>query len=549
MADPEPDKRSRRPLRDRLIFRIGVGLGLGAAAILVAVVLWNGALQRERMTGLLQESAERAVETIKLSIRYAMLRNKATDVQRIIESIATQEDFERIRVFDRDGRIVMSTVKEEIATLVDRTAEQCIICHDLDPPRESVDRRFRVRGFQAPGGERMMGVTSPIRNEAACSACHEHPPERKVLGVLDVHLSREPVEAHVLASERQLGIGLAVAVACTALIAGLLVWRMVIRPVRALTHASVRARQGDLSTRVGADSRSELGTLSRAYNEMIAELEGSRRDLADWSRTLEERVEEKTSELRDAHRRMLVVEKMASLGKLAAVVAHEINNPLAGIGTYAKLLRKKLARGDDANPEADRILEMVEEESRRCGGIVRNLLLFSRDQAACYAEVDLAEVIERDIMLVRHRAELQEVELVVEVPDDLPTLSADRGQLQQLLLVLLMNGLEAMESGGTLTVTAAPIGNSGLRIEVEDTGCGIDPEEQAQVFEPFYTTKEQGAGVGLGLAVAYGIVERHGGSIRLTSAPGEGTRFTIHLPRRHPSPAGAAHAGATGETP
>ena len=264
------------------------------------------------------------------------------------------------------------------------------------------------------------------------------------------------------------------------------------------------------------------------------ELDRNRAELAEWSRTLERRVAEKTEELQDAHEKMLVVEKMASLGKLAATVAHEINNPLAGIGTYARLLRK--AKGH--NPRAERALAMIEEEAKRCGRIVRNLLLFSRDQGACFSEVKLAEIIDRDVMLVHHAADLGEVEIVIDIPEDLPPIHADRGQLQQLLLVLVMNAIEAMPNGGTLTIRARREPDGEIVLTVADTGCGIPPEQRAAVFEPFFTTKEEGRGVGLGLAVAYGIVERHGGRIELESEVDRGTTFTIHLPQvRVPLPA------------
>jgi two-component system NtrC family sensor kinase len=515
----------RRPLRQRLTFRLGLGLCLGAAAILVAVLALQLGLQREQMTELVRGSAERTVETIQRSMHDTMLRKGDKNVQAVVDSIGGQRDIERIRIFDRDGRVTASSDPEEIERLVDLDAEQCIVCHDTSPPRESVDPRYRVREFTR-NGNRLLAVTSPFRNTRECQACHEHPPERKVLGVLDVQLSLAPVEASLRASERQLGIGLTAAVVCVALLSAALVWWMVIRPVRALATATARVTQGDLTARVEVSSGDEVGALAASWNKMASELDRSRGELAGWSRTLEERVTEKTAELEAAHKGMLVVEKMASLGKLAAVVAHEINNPLAGIGTYAKLLRRRL--GED--PQYDRALEMIEEESKRCGRIVRNLLLFSRDQQACLADVDLSDIVDRVIMLVRHRAELGDVDIAADLPPDLPPLRADRGQLQQLLLVLCLNAIEAMPDGGTLSVGARVAADGAVRIEVSDTGSGIPEEQLAHIFEPFFTTKEQGQGVGLGLAVAYGIVERHHGRIGVASTPGEGTTFTLHMP-------------------
>jgi two-component system NtrC family sensor kinase len=504
---------------------------LGGAVILVAVFLWNVDLQREHMTDLVRGSAERTAETIQRSLHETMLRSGSDEVQEIIDRIVSQNYVERIRIFDLDGRVKASSDPTEISTLVDRTAEQCSVCHDVDPPRASLDPRFRVRQFESADGTRLLAVTSPFRNEEACGECHKHPSPRTVLGVLDVALSMEPVEASLQASERQLGTGIAVAIVCVALLAGVLVWRMVIRPVGRLTAATVSAGHGDLAARVDVDSNCELGSLARRWNEMMDELDHNRAELAQWSHTLELRVDEKTRELQNAHENMVVVEKMVSLGKLAATVAHEINNPLAGISTYARLLRKGLGE----NGKADRALAMMEDEAMRCGRIVRNLLLFSRDQAACFAEVKLSELIDRDVMLVQHGAALGAVEIQIDLADDLPSIHADRGQIQQLLLVLFMNAIEAMPNGGTLTISARRGRNDDVVLTVADTGCGIPPEQHAAVFEPFFTTKQEGQGVGLGLAVAYGIVERHGGRIELESAPDMGTTFTIRLPRTRPT--------------
>ena len=198
---------------------------------------------------------------------------------------------------------------------------------------------------------------------------------------------------------------------------------------------------------------------------MSDELSRARDALQEWNRALEARVDEKTQALEQAHGGMLVVEKMASLGKLAAVVAHEINNPLAGIRTYARVLRRGLAQKAEATgagapasspAETDRILGMMESEAARCGDIVRNLLLFSRESPARFAEADLRPVIERCLMLLRHQAELLGVTLEGEVAPDLPRIVCDASQIEQMLLALAMNGLEATPAGGLVRLSARP---------------------------------------------------------------------------------------------
>ncbi|MHC5212806.1 MAG: sensor histidine kinase, partial [Planctomycetota bacterium] len=269
----------------------------------------------------------------------------------------------------------------------------------------------------------------------------------------------------------------------------------------------------------------------------------ARDELQQWSHTLEHRVDDKTNELKLAHQRMLLVEKMASLGKLAAVVAHEINNPLAGIATSARLVAKRLGKaeaGAEPGPIDARtlqLLDLVEKEALRCGNIVRNLLLFSRESKTRFTEEDLLPVLDRCRLLVNHQAELADVEIRLDAPEELRSVTCDAAQVQQVLLALSIYAIEAMPTGGTLTLEVAEgLGDDGVVFRVGDTGCGIDPADLEHVFEPFFSTKEHGQGVGLGLAVVYGIVERHHGRILVDSTPGGGTTFTIHLPR-HPEAA------------
>jgi two-component system, NtrC family, sensor kinase len=531
-TEPAP----RRPLRRRLTFRLVAALCAGAAAILVAAGLWNVALQREHMTDLVRASADRGADVILRSTRAAMLDNRPAEVRRILGTIGSQPGIELIRIFDKQGRISASTRAEEIGTLVDQDAEQCYGCHRVGRPLERLEGVDRVRILRKDGG-RVLSVILPIRNEPDCStaACHVHDASKPVLGVLDYHTSLAAVDERIGASERQMAVGLGATVGAVLVLAGFLMWLLVLRPVRKFAVATRRVRQGDLTASVDVRSGDELGDLAGSWNRMLEELSRARRDLEDWSRTLEVRVEEATKELDTAHRRMLVVEKMASLGKLAAVVAHEINNPLAGIATYAKLLRRRLARGDAAeDPELTRALELVESEAIRCGGIVRNLLLFSRTPGARFVEEDVRPLLERCAALVRHQAEMQDVTVRVEVEPGLPKPSCDPSQVQQVVLALAMNALEATPKGGGVALRAARDGGTGVRIEVADTGCGIAAADLPHVFEPFFTTKAEGKGVGLGLAVVYGIVERHHGRIDVDTSPGVGTTFTVRLPLVQP---------------
>ena len=536
---------------------MGLGLGLGAAAILWLADQISLERQRTQVEGLVALSADRLADMARRATHDAMLRNDAEGVRRVVANIGSQEGVTRIRIYNKEGRVRVSSVPAEEGTLVDKRSDECIACHSGAQPKAGLERNDRIRMLRSSEGERILGIITPIHNEPACTACHVHPASQRVLGVLDVRLSMTQADAMVRASERQLTYGLVATGLAVVGLSFLLLWALVLRPVKRLRCAMDKAGAGDLSARVPVRSADEMGQLARSWNDMTSDLGRAREELEGLNRTLEERVDQKTRELEHTHHQMMVVEKMASLGKLAAVVAHEINNPLAGIRTYARLLRRQFASGTAAPPtpeqaaETDRILQMVDSEAGRCGDIVRNLLAFSRQSGARLAEEDLAPVVERCRMLLNHQAALLDVTLEARAAKDLPKIVCDAAQVQQVILALAMNALEATPADGRVSIEAARDGE-GVKLVVADTGWGIPCEHLDRIFEPFFTTKEAGKGVGLGLAVVYGIVNGHHGRIDVQSELGQGTTFTVHLPARQPEdgagrPGDGAPALAGGE--
>ncbi len=541
--------------RGSLALRLGTRLLAGSALVLLLAGVLTLRLERAHLTALVSASAERIAETIRSSAREDMLRNDAEGLRRTMANIAAQPGIVRIRVFNKEGRIRSSTAPGEVGALVDTRAEQCQGCHGPGRPLVALPRRDRVRLFEDQGGRHVLGVIAPIHNEPQCAAgCHVHPPQQRVLGVLDVQLSLDGVDQALRASQRQLALGLLLTAGGVALLAGGLVWRMVLRPLRELRGAIAAVEGGDLRAQVRLRSPDELGELAQGWNRMTGELLRARAELEEWNRGLEARVAEKTAELQRTHERLRLAEKLASLGQLAAVVAHELNNPLAGIRTFARLLLRRAESGAWGAPgggadDTRHVLEMVEGEAARCGDVVRDLLLFARASDARFAPAAPGPLLRRVAALLRHKAELGGVALECELPAALPQVECDAGQVEQVLLALALNALEATPAGGVVRLCARPAprdpelgGRDGVRLEVVDTGSGIPEELRARVFEPFVTTKEAGRGVGLGLAVAYGIVERHRGLIAFEPSPGGGTAFRVLLPCRRAQDGAAQEA-------
>jgi signal transduction histidine kinase len=263
----------------------------------------------------------------------------------------------------------------------------------------------------------------------------------------------------------------------------------------------------------------------------INRIEGERRARAELDKAYKE-LSEYGKRLRENQEQLIQAEKLTSLGQMAASIAHEVNNPLAGVLVYTQLLSKKIA-GDNMPKEiALDYLSKMETELTRSTRLIRNLLDFARQSPPALREVNANDVLGRALDLAAHSAELQNIQVIKELAPSLPPLMADFDQLQQVCTNLMLNAIQAMPEGGKLTLRTSA-DNSQLKIEVQDTGCGISPENMRKLFTPFFTTKGKGKGVGLGLAVAYGIIQRHQGKIEVQSKEGEGTLFTIYLPVHH----------------
>ena len=230
---------------------------------------------------------------------------------------------------------------------------------------------------------------------------------------------------------------------------------------------------------------------------------------------------------------LIQAEKLTSLGQMAAAIAHEINNPLAGVLVYTKLLMKKTDGNTLTKEDALGYLSKMEAEISHSSRIIRNLLDFSRQSEPVLRETDVNQAIEKALSLVAHQAQMQGVKVIKELRPSLPPTIADFDQLQQVFTNLILNAIQAMPQGGELTLRTTLVGDGKLKIDVQDTGCGISRENLRKLFTPFFTTKEKGKGVGLGLAVAHGIIERHKGKIEVQSEVGKGTTFSIYLRAGH----------------
>ncbi len=303
--------------------------------------------------------------------------------------------------------------------------------------------------------------------------------------------------------------------------------RNITRPIGEMVAATHNIIAGRFDQEVRSNSQGEIALLADSFNAMLKSLRQMKGDLEEWGRTLEQKVKQRTEELVAMQARVAQSERLASLGMLAAGVAHEVNNPLGGILALTSLTVEEM-RQDDPNREN---LEEVIRQTTRCRDIVRGLLEFSRQSKGNTEAVDLNKVLQATLSLVGKQALFFNINVVCELQPELPPVVADRSQFQQVFMNILMNAVQAMHERGTITiVTRYNTDGDSVEVSISDTGQGIPPEQIDRIFDPFFTTKESGHGTGLGLSIAYGIVTTHGGSIAVQSEIGKGTTFTIRMP-------------------
>jgi two-component system NtrC family sensor kinase len=303
--------------------------------------------------------------------------------------------------------------------------------------------------------------------------------------------------------------------------------RKITLPIATMVAATRSITAGRFDQEVDSGSQGEIALLADSFNTMLKSLRQMRADLEEWARTLEEKVRQRTEELVAMQARVAQSERLASLGLLAAGVAHEINNPLGGILSLTALTLEDM-KEDDPNREN---LDEVVKQTQRCRDIVKGLLEFSRRSEANTEPADLNKILQETLSLIEKQAQFFNISVVRNWNPRLPAVMADKSQLQQVFMNILMNAVQSMQEKGVITITTRHnAAASSVELLISDTGCGIPPEEVNQIFDPFFTSKASGQGTGLGLSIAYGIVTSHRGSISVASEVGKGSTFTVRLP-------------------
>jgi len=574
--------------------------------------------------------ANKLSEAIKNSTHTSMLENKKEEIRAIINTVSHEPSIVEIRILNKEGVVTFSSRANQIGKMVDKRAESCYACHTENQPLQklSMDERMRVYKI-SPDSPRILAVINPIYNRPSCyqADCHAHTKDQTVLGVLDIKMDLNDVDQQIEDSKLRLIVLAVIAILALSFFIAYFVRRWIGKPVSELVKATNQVSAGNLDYTIDNPGKDELGVLARSFNKM-------------------------TKNLAEAKLQLFQADKMASLGRLAAGVAHEINNPLTGVLTYSSFLLKRTK--DD--PELQESLGVIVRETIRSREIVKGLLDFSRQSVPKKHKADINRIIRSAVEVVANQLSLKRIELDERLDASLPEMTVDANQIQQVIINLLVNAADSIgENGGKISISPsvislsahglAPIkaavcpkrhdlmdkdiksyglptirvrvvsnGNEGIinldpvygrhrhqygieiesgkdllvscpqcnsslieenvqcpkcrssvysfevpphgmlegctspecdwqrweamdeaghkdyiEVKIADTGQGIPKEDLSRIFEPFYTTKGQ-SGTGLGLAVTWGIIDNHDGTIDVESEVGKGTTFIVHLP-------------------
>lgn len=517
----------QKSLAAKLIIAIGLLMVIGSS------VFWYAIFQKQEkdLSAIAVRYGGSLVNFIKAVTSDSMLAAHRPAIQQTLEDISIAEGVERVRIFDHKGKISFSTFREDIGKTVEKDSLSCRACHsDTEKSYELLQEPRKNSIYKAPDGFTALKLVEPVYNESSCyiSKCHVHSREQKIIGFIEVDTSL------ALLDEAKLKQGLAliayvfIFIVVISISLGIILYKIVSKPVSELTHGMEKIAAGDFNYLVPIKSEDEMGTLARTFNSMIKDIKAARDQREVWTHTLETEIAKKTEEIQKTHAGLVQTEKLASLGRMAAGVAHEINNPLTGIVTFAYLMKKNVS------PESQEAedLNVIIEQAERCSKIIKNLLAFARAAPSEKGRISINKVLAQTIYMVQNQEKFYNIKFEINMDESDFTTLGDASQFQQIFLNMIINAADAMDGRGTITIATRKITVNDkpyVEIAFSDTGCGIPEENLSKLFEPFFTTKPVGKGTGLGLSVSHGILKNYGGQIEVKSTIGKGTTFFIKL--------------------
>ena len=535
-------------LKKRIRFRSTIYDQVVYSIIILSVFLFLSfgtifrTISKEYLNTVIQQSGNNIGSIVEGALYHSMLTNDRSALQNTLDIINILPGIEDINMYDNQDNLVYSPFSSDPT---DYNNPNCKDCHtNIKTMFPGKEKSFRIVNIdsecemsQKDYDFRLLLIRSPIVNQKSCytSSCHAHNESDEVLGSFVIRIPLEYLDTAVRKSSTNFFL---LAAITTLLLVTFLMFftrKKIKNPLNAIIKASEAVSKGDKNTRleIKPNQLHDMKMVSSAFNEMLDNLQSATSELQNWSQQLEYKVQKKSEELSEMQNELIHVERIASLGKLSSSVAHEINNPLSGVLTYTKLVHKqlhKLKLDDTEKLPMLKYLKVIEEETKRCGDIVKGLLDFSRKDQLDFKTSHLHKVLREAYTLVDHQMKIANISFFTDFSAARDLIHCSENQIKQACIAILMNASEAVIENGEILMKTSNPDEDNIKLEIRDDGVGINPEDIPHIFEPFFSAKQKASGIGLGLAIVHGIVQSHNGKVEVDSELGKGTTISIIFP-------------------
>lgn len=500
-------------------------------------------VNEQYLNTVIRQSGNNIGSIVEGALYHSMLQNDKSGLQNTLDIINTLPGIDEVNMYDSHDSLVYSSFSTDSNN--QHSDPNCLNCHTnirsmfpgMEKSYKIIDKNTDCIMNQSDNGSRHLLIRSPIMNERSCyeSSCHAHQATDTLLGSLIIKIPLETQDAAIQKSSAEFFL---LAILITVLMVSFLLLftrKKIKKPLNELVKVSVLVANGDRNTRmeINPNQLDDMRMVSEAFNDMLDNLHNAAIELENWSQQLEYKVQKKTEELGAAQQELMHVERLASLGKLSSSVAHEINNPLSGILIYTKLLLKQANNPELYASKRESMLKhlkLIESETKRCGDIVKGLLDFSRKDQNDFEPRHLHEILKETYELMTHPIKIANISFTCDFAATADLIYCNPNQIKQACIAILVNASEAITENGEISIRTRNLDDESICFEIADNGLGIAQEDLPHIFEPFFSTKQDVSGIGLGLAIVHGIIQNHKGRIHVDSEVNQGTTISVNLP-------------------
>jgi two-component system NtrC family sensor kinase len=528
--------------RSSIYSRVVYIITISSVILFVSFGVIFRSVYEQNLNTVIRQNGNNVGSIVEGSLYHSMLENNKSTLQSTLDLINTMSGIDEVNMYNDHDSLVYSSFSSDTAA---HSNPNCMSCHDnLQTMFPRQEKSYRIIDIKSEcsmnnndNSHRHLLIRSPILNEKSCStsSCHAHSESDKVLGSLIIKMPLEDLDKTVELSSSKFFILATIITVLLSFILIIFTRKKIKDPLNELIKASLAVANGNKSTRlkIRADELDDMRMVSQAFNDMLDNLQAATEELQNWSQQLEYKVQKKSEELGAAQNELIHIERIASLGKLSSSVAHELNNPLSGILVYTKLIHKQLS-----NPELDaskkdsmlRHLKLIENETKRCGEIVKGLLDFSRKEQEDFESKHLHKILSETFELMTHPIRIANINFSTDFKAKTDVIFCSPNQIKQACIALIVNASEAVLENGEIIISTSNPDNDSIKIDISDNGIGIPEDDLPHIFEPFFSTKQDTSGIGLGLAIVHGIIKSHNGQIDVKSELGKGTTMSVILP-------------------